>query len=963
MPEVQYYLSGLLFQFLPIPDADNSPNLSTFIAFLFYLLSEIPIFLMVNIIWMVTADYFTEQQGQRDFPRISAAGLFGVSLASLTVLAAGWLVLPLFWLNFLWGILCLILWVISMGILMFNRPLPVEIDFVIEEAEPIEEEQLSFFRSFMDTLRDGYRWVANYPFLRAFTIVTILNFVLLAIFDQTLANGARHIGISAQVFSTMLAYWTLGFGFLAGLFQLFLFPRLLARLGVAKLNLYAPSFMFAGAFAYLLFASDFLDPIWNTINVSWRQSSNYLLAVVMGARICGWIAEFLFNQSMLPFVYGALPRSDESRARIFVEGSVTSITNGSIGLFLLLYFILFRDAESGNYGFKLDLLYILALFAATFMLFYSFRMISLFRDVLQQRAREGDNVESLTTNYGQELSVDKDLMAEQLAASRLGGEFSSLLRIYVRSAGIQSAATLADLFSTELPAKHRALIMQELVNLNAVHEFNRVWKIYQDGVVPSAVEFDIMSQAAQLFGRSSDLRGFLQRCLNTMQLDREQLRVVLIRLSQSGFDGALVVGEYIEKYGSQMDSEDRGESEKAIRPLDIYVIAARLGSDQYYPQLARAVREQEETADIWDALGAVEFFDHRHTLDAFSLMLTHVEDERSGAAGVLIDLLKRYRWLGWPLLWIMEQPSENFREEAKPFLFGRPVWSVLLARSLQAPSRGQHVVDFDLSQLDFAASQLTTETGQSDFAPELRGVNWSGFNAEWAENIIELTQVGTTRGIDFAVYLVDRLNAPERYGGDVGMYTGMARGLHELVARTAVNLDELGTSSAAHYALSRFRAATIQMSLFEHKYPVGYDWSRRRRLQWLRTYLLLLACRYPESRSVINIDTADHLLLGEADANAVFPDEYALVRRDRTLSLLEQSGIPRSIFIDLRSDLENLRSLLLDRNVIERYVGGKYEVPRNEREARTLWNEIGEHEIQDHLWNQAVGKLEGQVNS
>ncbi len=55
--------------------------------------------------------------------------------------------------------------------------------------------------------------------------------------------------------------------------------------------------MLLGAAGLLLLGTRFLTPVWRLVRF---DPQSHLLSILIFARICGWSAEFLFNQTLLP---------------------------------------------------------------------------------------------------------------------------------------------------------------------------------------------------------------------------------------------------------------------------------------------------------------------------------------------------------------------------------------------------------------------------------------------------------------------------------------------------------------------------------------------------------------------------------------------------------------------------------------------------------------------------------------
>lgn len=928
-----FLLSGFFFHPAPSTIASFLGFISVgnkWIAFTFYLVSEIPIFLSMNLIWMLAVDYFSEQQGQKDFPKISSIGLIGIVLASALALATqGLKAFPLYYLNFLLGGLSLILWAISWGILRFCSSQSIQEEDILTEEPMAEEKSPPFWKS---AWKD-YKWIKGYPFFGLFTIVTVCNFFLLAIFDQTLANVSLNKKITGLDLSVLLSKWTLGFGILAALFQWFGFPKLLKKKGVARTNLFAPRFMMLGTLGYLLLASDFLEPVWASLH--W-DASKYLLQFVIGARIAGWIAEFLFNQSMLPFVYGAPPSQDGNRGRFFIEGPVTAVTNGASGLFLIAYLAIFSQKDAG-YGYKPDLLFVIALIAALFMWWLSKRMIPYFKEVLKKRVQDGEEIDKVLSSYRPELVDDS---AVSLDIVQIGewdtGQNVHQLRILRETRGMDAVPILKNYaIDDSTPAVNRALAIQEILELNAVDSFDEIWRVFKESEdVPHYKIIRSLGRAGRHFGRTSELIERFSTWLNKKDVNKKQICELLRNLSETGFDGAIIVSDFINKYGIDSDNRETFSPMQLFSQTDLYLITAELGSDRFYPKIAREARENG--LSDWQAIGQIGFRDHKNILDAFALLLAQVEDINDEASSSLIRILSNHNWLIWPLLWLLELPHEKIPGALER---NRHVWPSLIAKIVSLRERNNQRTHFSISSIRFF-QQLKDKISPS-CAAEIEKIDWGGINKESIREMFPV-EGESNPGLNYEKFLINRLERPDCYALEVGIYVSFADALFEISTEAD---DEIQLEKSISYSLSQYRMNTLLASLFENWDEHASDWLKRRQKQWLNCYLLLLACKYPNSREAINRQTANNLL-----------DDIDDLKRDNMLTRLEQCELPRNIFNDIRDDLDLPEKFAKTPGILKQYIEKDIRMPRTRDEAKELWEKLSDQIIPDQLLKNIIKK-------
>ena len=626
---------------------------------IFYIGSEIAIFLAMNLIWMLASDYFTEQDQQRYFPNIAAFGLVGVSLGSGVILLNG----GLGWFSvfeLLWGWAGLQFGLIGIGGWIITQ-LPRINASVVDDVDDTEE-SANQNGTFWSGLIADWRWIKNgNRYLGLFTVVTVCNFFLLGMFDLTLARGAEHLGTEPDAMAHLLAQWVFGFGLVAALFQWLGFPRLLNRLGVAKLNLGAPLCMLLGAFGYILFASDWLKPLVGIQSVDW------LLYILVGVRICGWAAEFLFNQSLLPFIYGALPQAEEQRGRLFIEGPVTALTNGAVGVLLIGYFWAFADPSGESYGFRLDLLYFIGIIAAAVMWFWSRKMIPELSHNLLRRIRAGGSVNA---HFQREMQVGGSQFASLLqqvgiSAGSVTQQVQTLLNACAPTEAAPRLLMLLQGLAPDDPA--RAEVWQALLGLKALPELQQAWSdLVQQSELPVHTELQAAVSAMRTIGRSDLIQKQLPPWLQVAQ--QESLAVLLHEVQHLGLDASIQLAETLR---TRLENNDFADA-------SLLHLAAALGGDRFYPAIAQRLRQVDEADLAWEQLGELQFASHQLAFDAFGLLLGRAEAVNHPAYAGLTALIRAYPWLVWPLVWLLILPGTALPAELRA---QRHLWPGLLQQS------------------------------------------------------------------------------------------------------------------------------------------------------------------------------------------------------------------------------------------------------------------------------------------
>ncbi|MFT4927589.1 MAG: hypothetical protein ACI8WB_003702 [Phenylobacterium sp.] len=909
-----FFVMGCWLQFDP----------PTWVVALFYLGTELPIFLAMNLIWILADDYFTEQQGQRDFPQISAVGQFGIVVASLLILSQSSEYLPIFSSQKMvlsLAVLNLLVLAFALGLIRNLKSIRSSFEFTppVIDDKPVE-------LTFLQQAKADYQWAKKIRFLWLFTLATVCNFILLGIFDQTLANGAAGI-IAAEDFSQLLARWTFGFGIFAALFQWFVFPLFLDKMGVAKLNLFAPISMLIGTFTYLVVGGDFFATVWGKLGVDPLDSLG-IINILLFARICGWVAEFLFNQTLLPLVYGVLPADKVSRGRFFVEGPVTAITNGAAGLFLLGYFTLFRttsapvsktDIVEGSTaalekatatGFQLDLLFVVALVTAIFMLYWSIQMIPEFKNILLERLRQGDDVdlEKYEKEFG---SVDKTTWA---GIDSIPLKNAMAINRFTQLRGSDGVPQLLSAFKGGDDTIKAAVIIA-FKQLNARSAFLSLWSDLKSAdSPPSASLIDAMSEGAEHFGMLADLLDCFERWLE-QDCSTELVSRIVQNVEKAGVDGNIVIQSLLQRYSQ------RKNDKAAVK------VMLELGSGKSYRQIADMMDVNSELMQLdWSKLANTKFFPHEDVLDAFAFMLSQCQQVDSSYGHAVVSMLERYPWLVWTMLYFIDR-SLHDKTFSMPAHF-KPAMSALPHVLLKVHQ--DKVIDLKSVSLFLGV----LDTISKDIAPEFAEVDWSAF-AGFVDKV-QSADVSSDNSLSLYQYFNDQLATMSVEHWDVGLVEHCIQAWY--VSSVDVPKEEL---SSALFELSnklhkKFTTVYAFVCLFDGHYGIAEHWLGRRSTQVLRSYLTLIAGLHPESRTVFEPSVVA-LALTSDDA----------VHYDRALSFL-QEGLPRATFNTFRDELKAFEQRLLTGQGSIPYLPEGLPNALDNLSAQSLWPEVA-NELGDTL--------------
>ncbi len=584
------------------------------LALAIFVLSEIAIFLFMNMIWIFAGPRFTEVAQRSVFPKISGWGYIGILLPVL--LGGMELVLleianasHLFYFSALLTLLAILLLP-----LIKSYPLISENDdeFSIAQSPDNDDESLS--------LGDNLAWAWRNRYLRLFILTTIMNFSLLAIFDQALASSASAMKINSKDLLFYLIGATGLFATIAAIVQFTGFRRWLDRFGAEKLNLGAPSSMIIGA---LISAVGLTG--WLTGNLPPMER---ILWFAVTARVFGWIAEFLFNQSLLPYIYGALPSDVENRGRLVVEGPITAITNGAIGALLLLYVWIFdgkATSSDGSAVMMFDFMALLAIVFAIIMFIWSIYMIGEYKQVLLERLTSGEVISGLDKRSMQLINSLRRT-AETIGRPTVPNKFQSKI--------------LSDLLKENLDDPGlSATFVTELHSLST----------------PTENELEEICIIATRLGVLERLGEPLTRWLeNTTEENFVSIAQILV---PSGFDGGIIIHESL--------LNRQASSGLKLSRAKLLECSALLGSEKWGKAAIDGFWEEKDYPDIISSitnparLSALKFSEPALQFDLFLIGLARLSSERSAMIEACSKMATENIWLREFLLRLLFVPAEH----------------------------------------------------------------------------------------------------------------------------------------------------------------------------------------------------------------------------------------------------------------------------------------------------------------
>lgn len=279
--------------------------------FAYFAFFEIPYLILTGLFWTFADGYFTERQADDIYPKITAGAHLGTTIAGLTAIFATPFIGVVGLIDVWCGILLVSLVVLT--ITWQRRPPHYTADPTTQDEPADIAERMPPSGG---TIGSGFRAIFRHRYAKLFMMITFCTFFIMSVFDYSLADTSKAIFHGdVDKLTVYLGYVTTAFGVVAFFIQLLVIPRLTRRLGVANTNIIAPSLLTAGGLVLL---------------------ASYTFAAAAVARGLFLVNEFVFNQTLLPFIYGAVPLQDRNQVRSTTEGTVTNIALGIAGLFLIL---------------------------------------------------------------------------------------------------------------------------------------------------------------------------------------------------------------------------------------------------------------------------------------------------------------------------------------------------------------------------------------------------------------------------------------------------------------------------------------------------------------------------------------------------------------------------------------------------------------------------------------------------
>ncbi|MEQ8672053.1 MAG: HEAT repeat domain-containing protein [Aggregatilineales bacterium] len=301
-------------------------------------LSLYAIYQILFSVWMIhwgtyIISIYDTRSAKRIFPVISAAfplaTMFGGAIYS--TLIKGTYSIPTFEVMFIWvGLLIIVIIVF----ILTTRTLRRHGDDGTSSSQPYAVKQQTKDAPKRETnfesLREGLRFVLGNRYPRMMATGTLLFLSILTLFEYQTAVIIERNAANADAFGQFTAALESGASAVALIVQLFLFNRIMRRIGLGNMNLVFPSMVLISAFALIVYP---------------QLLSSALALIVIGA------FRRVFSKPVGALMGNALPAQSKGRARAVISGLIsplgTILASGLLQLLPIIPFDWFLPALIG----------------------------------------------------------------------------------------------------------------------------------------------------------------------------------------------------------------------------------------------------------------------------------------------------------------------------------------------------------------------------------------------------------------------------------------------------------------------------------------------------------------------------------------------------------------------------------------------------------------------------------------
>ncbi len=633
-------------------------TMGNLVIILFYWLTEIPIFLMLNVIWIISENYISENMGQRLNPKIIGGGHLGIVIGGIiAVYVPSLFNIEMQSLAYVWGgIVLLEIFMIGL-IYKVCRPLPRD-----EEEDLIEEETGDGKTGFFENFMNSFRIVRRYRYSVFFALLALFNFFLFGINDYMLNTRAIDASISEANLVSLLGYFTIGFGLFSALFQFAFFTRIIKKFGIAKTNLGGGIVFVIGSAILLLTSTHMFEPVQKLfIQLFHIERAWLLLYSIALVRFGGYIAEYLFNQTVIPSIYGAIPDEDREVTRTFIEGTFVQTVFGMTGILLILYKLVFKA--------NLDLLILMGAVSASLMVTFSWLMVA---------------------EYKKMIALSKMNIQEQIISREIGKisreKVQALLKkknTFIKTALIEFLAKnervefIEDIYGQlGREPKINAAVIDGIIQFNNLDYFDKLLERY--------IEFELKTKRFMRFKRSQPgelralLSGFYKMHHNYDTLDmfagvennphcsEEEKQEIIYFLSKlDNKNGIIKAGQLLH----QLKNKDLAMS-----------LSAEIGFDNFSREIQNEIdeilaphkeeRDYDRLTELVEIAGKMNYASQATQFAVFESILQGIRflESRSICAVTVKKMMEKNKFLVLIALHQFLKPESNMPREELPFL-------------------------------------------------------------------------------------------------------------------------------------------------------------------------------------------------------------------------------------------------------------------------------------------------------
>ncbi len=322
----------------------------------------------------------------------------------------------------------------------------------VDAVQPTQAQNSDTKKGYWQNLYEGYQFAFKSYYLRAFVVASVLMMVLLALmqFEVLAILDEAYSGENAeQQISDFLSQITFWGSVILLPFQLFVFNRLVAWVGVESVNLVFPTTSLLAALS--LAAIPFLNP----------ELATYVIPIIGIAVVVGIAMIAEFNRTILnigiraindEFLYNAVPVRVKGRTRGFISGIVEPFGTLLAGVIVALPLIgtneLFLPALLVGFSvaYLLSSLWVSRQYGRALISMIEEENFSFLLEANNRIVIDSETIQSLETRFKQATDDDTRLLMARLLIEARGAHYIDLLSLYAENGSKYLRAGIIDTF-------------------------------------------------------------------------------------------------------------------------------------------------------------------------------------------------------------------------------------------------------------------------------------------------------------------------------------------------------------------------------------------------------------------------------------------------------------------------------------------------------------------------------------